>query len=119
MGVILDKLKQFPARFRGVKGKNIVEAASFLEAKWKEALNVGGTRENPAPPGQCPHRVSGGLRAKVKVVANAWLMRLEMHHGSPVAMWQNDGTKRMRARPHREVTFQKNKAQVWEILGRR
>ena len=119
MGVVLDKIKAFPARFRGIKGRNLEDAAKYLQSAWQAELGTVGTKEHPAPPGSLPHKISGGLQRGVKVVANAWLMRLEMHYGSLVARWQDQGTKKMKARPHREVTFKKHKAQVWAILGRK
>jgi hypothetical protein len=119
MGRILDALSSFRDRFKSQRSKNLTEAAQYLEGQWKQTCSVPGTKESPARPGSAPHMVQGGMMRALKVVPNTSTMTLEMHYGSSVASYQDHGTSKMAARPHRTITLDKSRPQLFTILGKK
>ena len=55
----------------------------------------------------------------LKVVSNLKAMTLEMHYGSKVASYQDHGTSKMAARPHRSTTLERCRPKLFEILGKK
>jgi len=118
MGKIAEALKSFPARFRGKKGRALTEAAAYLQGQWKLTCSVSGTKLHPARPGSPPHAVTGRMMAALSVVANLGSMLIEMKYGSKVAGYQDHGTSRMAARPHRSITLDRCRPRLNQILGK-
>ena len=116
MGKILDALRSLPARLRASKGRALTEAAAYLQTEWRATVGTPGTKRSPARPGSPPHKIKGGLQASLTVVANPASGLIEMRAGK-VAQYQDHGTRRMLARPHRGPTLDRCRPRLMQILG--
>jgi hypothetical protein len=96
-----DLARRMEARILEIPGRlraNVVAAATILDDSVKRTLGTPGTPASPAPPGSPPHRVSGALQSGSRAVAANDGTAVSIIT-TPIGIYQDKGTSRMRARP--------------------
>jgi hypothetical protein len=116
VGVILDRVRSLMPWVKAQKRRNLAEAGQYLESEWKKTVSVPGSRSDRSKPGEPPRRQTGETQKSLKATVTDDLLTM---HGSKVAQYLDEGTRRMAARPHRNPTLDRCRPTLLQILAKR
>ena len=113
---ILDRLKNLMPWVKAAKRKKLETAAAYLLAEYRKTVGVQGSKLDRSRPGEPPRRQTGAFQASLQVHVEDWGLSLGSTNGK-LARWLEEGTKKMKPRPHREPTLDRCRSRLLAILN--